>query len=184
MLSTQLLNEKWSDLIVENGSYSFRALFTDDSYELIVLDLNDDNDELKLFGLKQSQEEILDECAELNKALEAPLSKILKHLSECLHSSSNDSIAKFRHSREDTKKLTLECDSKLAGFKFKWLFKLEKCNNKNKEHLIEPLLFNLAEHQTRESELLRLIQAKDKELDDYRSQGFKLSRSELMIGFS
>lgn len=42
-----------------------------------------------------------------------------------------------------------------------------------------PLLFNCYEYQTRETDFVKIIANKDKELDDYRSQGLKLTRSKL-----
>lgn len=74
--------------------------------------------------------------------------------------------------------LTINMESKLAGVPFKWTFELKLLDvNAIKEHLLVPLMYNCAEYQLRENELLKIIQNKDKEIDDYKSQGIKLNRS-------
>jgi hypothetical protein len=68
--------------------------------------------------------------------------------------------------------------SKLSGIKFDWRFDMELMDlSAVKEHFILPLIYNYAEYQMRESELVRIIQSKDKEIEDYKAQGAKLSRS-------
>ena len=47
------------------------------------------------------------------------------------------------------------------------------------KHLIVPLLAMVGELTRRQNELTKIIQNKDKEIDDYKSQGVKASRSEL-----
>ncbi len=74
--------------------------------------------------------------------------------------------------------MKLRNESKLAGVKFFWEFELIKLDSLAiKEHIILPLMFCCAEFQFREFELFKIITAKDKEIDDYKSQGVKLSRS-------
>lgn len=68
--------------------------------------------------------------------------------------------------------------SQLAGVKFDWIFDLEMLDYDSiKEHLVLPLLYNCIEYQSREQELIKIIQLKDKEIEDYKSQGIKLNRS-------
>lgn len=45
------------------------------------------------------------------------------------------------------------------------------------EHLILPLMAMVGELTRRQQELVKIIQSKDKEIDDYKSQGAKCSRS-------
>ncbi|RNA29178.1 non-homologous end-joining factor 1-like isoform X2 [Brachionus plicatilis] len=76
--------------------------------------------------------------------------------------------------------LLIKMQSKLSGIKFNWEFKLSKMKNSHlKHHFVVPILFNCAEYQQRELELIKIIQAKDKELDDYKSQGIELTRKYL-----
>jgi hypothetical protein len=68
--------------------------------------------------------------------------------------------------------------SELAGVKFDWIFDLELLDyDLLKEHLILPLVYNCLEYQVRERELIKLLEQKDKEIEDYKSQGCKLNRS-------
>lgn len=74
--------------------------------------------------------------------------------------------------------LELNLQTKLAGVKFSYSFEFKLMDSGSiREHVLLPLMFNCAEYQLRENELIKIIQAKDKELDDFKSQGVKLSRS-------
>lgn len=112
---------------------------------------------------------------ELNPSLEAPVNKILQHLESCL----NEKNEKNQYSIFfQSEYLLIKMQSKLSGIKFNWEFKLNKLENLYlKQHFVIPLLFNCAEYQQRELELIKIIQSKDKELDDYKSQGIELTRS-------
>lgn len=112
---------------------------------------------------------------EMNPSLEAPVRKILKHLESCLNEKNDDNkYSILIHSAS----LWIKMQSKLFGIKFNWEFRLNKLDGSYlKNHFVIPLLFNCAEYQKRELELIKIIQAKDKELDDYKSQGIELTRS-------
>lgn len=49
------------------------------------------------------------------------------------------------------------------------------------EHLIVPLMAMVGELMRRQAELITIIQSKDKEIDDYKSQGVKTSRSKCIF---
>lgn len=49
------------------------------------------------------------------------------------------------------------------------------------EHMILPLMAMVGELTRRQQELVKIIQAKDKEIDDYKSQGAKVSRSKCCL---
>lgn len=71
----------------------------------------------------------------------------------------------------------LRMQSKLSNVKFNWIFELEQLDSKLiRDHVVFPLIFNSTEYQLREQELLKVIRAKDKEIEDYKAQGVKLSR--------
>lgn len=93
---------------------------------------------------------------------------------------SNDKLFSIDESENNDRSLKVNLNSKLSGVKFRWLFRFNRLESSLlREHVILPLIFSCAEYQLRELELIRLIQAKDKELDDYKSQGVKLSRSNI-----
>ena len=58
------------------------------------------------------------------------------------------------------------------------------CFNQASKHLIVPLLAMVGELTRRQNELIKVIQNKDKEIDDYKSQGVKTSRSKLIMHMS
>ena len=49
--------------------------------------------------------------------------------------------------------------------------------NQGTDHLILPLMAMVGELTRRQQELIKIIQTKDKQIDDYKSQGAKCSRS-------
>lgn len=94
------------------------------------------------------------------------------------HSLTNDKLFSFDCENKSTDSLNIRMNSKFSGAKFRWEFNFERLNEKClRQHVILPLIYCSAEYQLREQELIRLVQAKDKEIDDYKSQGHKLSRS-------
>ena len=52
------------------------------------------------------------------------------------------------------------------------MFVLQVC-----EHMTHPLMGMVSELMRRQSELVHLLQRKDKEIDDYKAQGAKVTRS-------
>jgi hypothetical protein len=69
-------------------------------------------------------------------------------------------------------------ESKLCDVKFNWRFSLESLGLEYiKEQVIIPAFLNSGEHQLREQELVKILRKKDKEIDDYKMQGVKLTRS-------
>ena len=69
-------------------------------------------------------------------------------------------------------------NTKLAGVKFGWQFDMILLSSKHlKDYIVLPLLYSNTEFQLRESELVKAIQSKDKEIEDFKLQGVKLTRS-------
>ena len=68
--------------------------------------------------------------------------------------------------------------TKIVGVNFHYKFDLDLLDSRSvKDYFLVPLLYSNAEYQTREAELIKILQSKDKELEDYKSQGVKLTRS-------
>ena len=112
--------------------------------------------------------------------MEAPIRSIVNHLSDnfTFNSQTNETIFSFDETRAESRDLRLNMNSKLSGAKFRWYFQFERLDNTYlRQHVLLPLIYTSAEFQLREQELVRLVQAKDKEIDDFKSQGHKLSRS-------
>jgi hypothetical protein len=116
-----------------------------------------------------------------NQDIEIPVVKIINHLKENLIEKNNSKNLKIIPSNNS---LEIRLDSKLHGIKFNWTFNLQQLDSKKvKDCLVLPLLFNLAEYQTREAELLKIINNKDKEIEDYKLQNVPLTRSLCLILF-
>ena len=113
---------------------------------------------------------------ELNPGLEAPLTKVLSILKNAL--SKPDSNDNFKIVDNGTLNLTIRMETKISQIRFCYKFVLTETDNEDiRGYFVLPFLLNNAEFQLREAELFKIIQKKDKELDDYKSQGARLSRS-------
>jgi hypothetical protein len=99
-------------------------------------------------------------------------------LKDCIQKADTNGIKLTLDKENSSNSLIIKMQSKLAGaVKFFWQFELEKLDNKYiKEFLVVPLLLNHSELQSREDELVKIIQNKDKEIEDFKSQGVKLTR--------
>ena len=72
----------------------------------------------------------------------------------------------------------LQMKTQIVGVNFYYRFELVLLDSQcARDYFLLPLLYSNAEYQIREAELIKIIQTKDRELDDYRTQGFKLTRS-------
>ena len=118
--------------------------------------------------------------------MEAPIANIIDHLKQNLLLKKNNHSSPSVNHRTlqavvdplNPNRLELEMKSKLSSVTFNWIYKFERLETcLIRDHFLIPLLFNCSEYQQREIELIKLIQAKDKELDDYKSQGVSLTRS-------
>lgn len=176
IIESNLRNVNWSQIKIGGKRLSFKCHFTSNEYELLIFDLN----QFKLFYQKQRASGIQGIFKNLNPGLEAPVSKILFLIKDALSKEDTNNLLSINESIENSEELNITMKSKISGVKFQYRFKLTCFDNESiRDHLIVPLLLNNAEYQSRESELIKIIQNKDKELEDFRSQGVKLSRSYL-----
>jgi hypothetical protein len=159
--------EKWLKLSIDDEINDFMVKFCtcNQSYELLLFNLNT----VQLFRDEKSAKEIEVLLERLNPSIEAPVEKICQHLKFSFESKSS----KLKLNSNE-----LRLESKLSDIKFNWLFELRLLSMKSiKEFVFVPLLMYINEYQTRECELMRLLANKDKEIDDFKSQGCKLTRS-------
>lgn len=112
--------------------------------------------------------------------MEAPSSKIVANLESNLLNSKASAEHFSLEPRVDRDRLKIKMESKLVGVKIVWEMSFELLDAKYiRDYVVMPLIFTCAEYQNRERELLKTILAKDKEIDDYTSQGCKLSRRKI-----
>lgn len=161
--------EKWHKLSLlddESNELMIKFFTNNQSYELLIFNLNT----IQLFKDMKNAKEIEILLEKLNPSIEAPVEKICQHLKHSLIDSKSNKFTINSH------ELILE--SKLSDIKFNWSFELRLLSMKSiKEFVFMPLLMNISEYQARECELMRIIANKDKEIDDFKSQGCKLNRS-------
>jgi hypothetical protein len=124
----------------------------------------------------------------LNTTIDSPTRKIIENLNLNLMNSEVASqvfsiLEPSSTSEKNNSSLTIKMESKLSGVVgVEWRLELRQLGIESiKEHFVLPLMFTCAEYGLREPELFKLIEAKDKELEDYTSQGAKLSRSYFLI---
>nr|KAG5692370.1 hypothetical protein BaRGS_007983 [Batillaria attramentaria] len=76
--------------------------------------------------------------------------------------------------------MILKISTVLAGMPFVWQFITQPAHTEMaRDHLTVPLLAMVSELFRRQRELITLLNAKDKEIDDYKSQGVRTSRKHI-----
>ncbi len=105
------------------------------------------------------------------------MSKILSLLKESLCKKDSTAVFTLNPLFDIENVLKLQMKTKIVGVNFYYKFDLNLLDSGPvKDYFIVPLLYSISEYQTREIELIKIIQSKDKELDDFKSQGVKLTR--------
>jgi len=169
-----LIKANWYQKEIGNRKLNLKFYFGESSYQLIIFDLK----KFKIYRIEEQSEKISWIFKELNPGLEAPLAKVLSILKNAL--SKPDSNDNFKIVDNGTLNLTIRMETKISQIRFCYKFVLTETDNEDiREYFVLPFLLNNAELQLREAELVKIIQKKDKELDDYKSQGARLSRNNL-----
>ncbi len=110
--------------------------------------------------------------------MEASLFKILSILKESFSRKNSAAVFTINPLIDDPKMLKLQLKTKIAGVNFYFEFDLSTLDSLLvKDYFLVPLLYSNAEFQHREAELIKIINNKDREIEDFRSQGAKLARS-------
>lgn len=167
----------WQPLKIDGDIYLIKCKFTQNSYELLITDLTSFwHEELSENALKKR-------IQKLNPSIEAPVTRILDQIRNCLESQergTNISV-EFKSGEEgDTQKMILKINSQLAGLPFSWHFiGINAEKELASENLLVPLMAMVGELTRRQKELFKILQSKDKEIDDYKSQGVKTSRKHI-----
>lgn len=169
----------WQQINSGDTSYLIKYCFSTDSYEVLLTDFTN-------FWFEELSNKSLKKRIQiLNPGIEAPLTRILDQIRSVLDKTQDDPKTSLKVSfktgpdgDEERVKLTLNCD--LAGMPFTWNFQCHPAENSlASEHLTLPLMAMVGELTRRQEELVKVIQNKDKEIDDYKSQGTKASRKHI-----
>ncbi|KAK2166944.1 hypothetical protein LSH36_33g05000 [Paralvinella palmiformis] len=173
---------KFIDLSVdeEREKFLMKTSFTENGYEILI------SNKVSLWHERLALEEIEKRMQKLNPGVEAPLSKILDHLrSNCeeldARRKDNKLTAVFQNiPNSDQQKLVMTMRTDLVGLPFVWKFVAHPAdNNMVSVHLIIPLLTMSGELIRQQQELYKQLQNKDKEIEDLKAQGVKVTRKRL-----
>ncbi|BFZ22488.1 hypothetical protein BsWGS_25527 [Bradybaena similaris] len=150
--------------------YFMKTKFDDSSYELLLTDLTH-------FWYEQLTEDSLKKrVAKLNPSIEAPLTKILDQIQRSIEKPEKETQLSVSRRNERI----VEVSSLLAGMPFHYTFQAELASPEvGQEHLTIPLMAMVGELYRQQQELFKLLALKDKQIDDYKSQGIKVSRKYL-----
>ncbi|XP_071101555.1 non-homologous end-joining factor 1-like [Haliotis cracherodii] len=165
----------WQPLEIGGEKYLMKTKFSIDNYEVLLTDLT------------SYWHEIMEENAmkkriqKLNPSIEAPVVRILDHIKGSLEKTTKGTTLTVLFKTEgDDEKAKLSIKSELAGMPFLWHF---VCSSAEKSmacnHSTVPLMAMVAELTRRQKELINIIVSKDKEIDDYKSQGARTSRKHI-----
>ncbi|KAJ8307009.1 hypothetical protein KUTeg_015093 [Tegillarca granosa] len=166
----------WQPITIDGESYLIKTKFTQDSYEILVTDLTN-------FWYEELDEKNLKKRVQkLNPSIEASVSRILDQIRNCLESPDNAetnlSIGFKAETDTEEDKMMLKLNSQLAGMPFTWHFIGKPAEKEmTSQHLIIPLMAMVGELMRRQGELVKVLETKDREIEDYKSQGVKTSRN-------
>ncbi|XP_076091877.1 non-homologous end-joining factor 1-like isoform X2 [Mytilus galloprovincialis] len=166
----------WQPLNIDGDVYLIKCKFTQNSYELLLTNL-------KSFWYEELSENALKKRVQkLNPSIEASVSRILDQIKNCLESQEKGTSITigFKDEEEENSKMVLKINSQLAGLPFCWNFVGNSADKEMaSENLIVPLMAMVGELTRRQRELIKILQNKDKEIEDYKSQGGKTTRKHI-----
>ncbi|XP_064622668.1 non-homologous end-joining factor 1-like [Lineus longissimus] len=176
-----LKSSSWKTQKIGEDTFLIKSLFFDGGYEILISDLTntwyeylEDNDLQKRSKL-------------LNPSVDAPVTRLLQHIQSSLEEDDSKKSQFQITFKTDAEVETTSCkfsiNSELAGFPFVWKFyAMEAEKEMVVEQMTVPLLTMVGELHRRQLELFKLLKAKDKEIDDYKGHGAKVSRKHLETG--
>ncbi|XP_045209832.1 non-homologous end-joining factor 1-like [Mercenaria mercenaria] len=169
----------WQPIRVDGSTYLLKYMFTTDSYKVLLTDLaNFWHEELADQALQKR-------IKKLNPGIEAPVTRILDQIKGVLDKTQDDpntsiKLSFKREADSEERKVMLVLHSELAGMPFIWNFQCRPADKSmGSEHLILPLMAMVGELTRRQQELFKIIQGKDKQIEDYKSQGAKCTRKHI-----
>lgn len=161
----------WLPITINKQQYLFKCKYTHNSYELLF------TDNCNFWFERLEGAELEKRTVSLNPNVKATATRILDEIQNCLENSSKKMSVNVT---ENKKHLDIHVDSQLAGMAFVWKFQCTEADSQLiSENFNVPLLAMVAELARRNEELVKIIGAKDKEIDDYKSQGAKTSRKHI-----
>ncbi|KAL4229596.1 Non-ous end-joining factor 1 [Mactra antiquata] len=160
----------WQPIRINDVTYLLKYQFTTDSYGVLLTDFT------KFWKEELSDKSLMKRIKELNPGIEAPLVRILDQIKSVLDKTQQDPHTSIKLSQKQDD-VTLSLKSRLAGMPFVWNFHCKHAeSNIATEHLTIPLMAMVSELNRRQQELVKIIESKDKQIEDYKSQGAKCSR--------
>lgn len=170
-----LESQPWRILRIRATVYLLKSQFSATSYVVCLCDFQ------TVYQEKLTNKELLRRFKVLNPKVEAPLSRLLSHLSQSLQQSDTDCQWSVEcRSDNEAGILVATIRSQLSVLPFIWEFHLQKTGDNALQHqLLFPLLAMVGELSRRETNLKKLLEAKDREIEDYKASGAQISRRTL-----
>ncbi|KAL8571021.1 hypothetical protein ACOMHN_037881 [Nucella lapillus] len=171
----------WQSIDVDGEKLLIKMKFSDKSYEVLITDLTS-------FWHESLEEKTLKKRIEkLNPSIEAPITKILDQIKQNVDKPGKETVLSVKFKAVDNggdddeqQMMLLTITSTLAGMPFVWKFHASPADSAMaRDHLTVPLLAMVSELFRRQRELVTILGAKDKEIDDYKAQGVRASRKYL-----
>ncbi|KAK3105749.1 hypothetical protein FSP39_004773 [Pinctada imbricata] len=167
----------WQPIKIDDKQYLIKCRFTVNTYELLITDMK------RFWHEEISETQLKKRVQKLNPSIEADVTRILDQIQSCIDNPGRETTLSLSY-RDDNEtgelKMVLKVNSQLAGMPFSWNFVASRAENDTaSENLIIPLLAMVGELSRRQRELVKIIAAKDKEIDDYKSQGVRTSRKHI-----
>lgn len=159
----------WKAVTNDDHQFLYKCLITNNSYEFLI------SNGVYTYIEVLDQIKIQQRSQKLNPNVEIPVHKLLDHLSTHIDNLQATNV------KLSEGKCIVTLETRLAGLPFVWKFAATLCEPSVVcEHMTHPLMGMVSELMRRQSELVHLLQRKDKEIDDYKAQGAKVTRKHLM----
>lgn len=170
--------QPWLPVCIDGKQYMMKSFFSscETSYKIIIYE----SDNMKMWSEDVDVEKFGLKWKENNPNIEASYANLLSYVKSSLEESRVASTLKLISESETIVNLIVKM--KLKGkIPFNWKFKCSKCDLMLiKQVLIDPL-FNVVEELNRQQKkLIKTINDKDKEIEDYKDQGYTTTRSHLL----
>ncbi|KAK7092905.1 non-homologous end-joining factor 1-like [Littorina saxatilis] len=167
----------WHSVGVDGENLLIKMKFSDKSYEVLITDLT------SFWHESLEEKDLKKRIEKLNPSIEAPVTKFLDQIQQNLEKPEKHTKLSVNFKKSENgagQKMVFKITSVLAGMPFVWTFHADPADDSMaRDHLTVPLLAMVSELFRRQQELCKIVTAKDKEIDDYKSQGVRTSRKHI-----
>ncbi|KAL3836495.1 hypothetical protein ACJMK2_021923 [Sinanodonta woodiana] len=158
----------WHPLEINGSQFVIKWFFTACSYEIIITDF------ASFWYEEVKDDSLTDRVKKLNPSLDVCMIQVLEHIENALEKTLQNAVLNISLEpiRDGIKHdIMLSFTSQWIGKPFIWKFYCSLQDSRiSSNHMIIPLMVMVSELQRRQKELIKIIQNKDREIQEYTPQ--------------